>query len=84
MENCRCFDEKSLDVAFDAISIAYHLLLLFLLAMGRTMISTNVNGTRNVVSAALKKNVKKLCFVSSIAACGPAEWKNGYRKPSLG
>ena len=28
----------------------------------------------------LWKNVKKLCFVSSIAACGPRwRWKNGYR-----
>ena len=67
-------DEKSLDVAFDAISIVYHCAAVVSVGNGSdTMISTNVNGTRNVVSAALKKNVKKLCFVSSIAACGHAE-----------
>ena len=67
-------DPKSLDEAFDAITIVYHCAAVVSVGNGSdTMISTNVNGTRNVVNAALKKNVKKFCFVSSIAACGPAE-----------
>lgn len=36
------------------------------------LLDTNVTGTRNIVNAALKTGVKKLCFVSSIAACGRA------------
>lgn len=78
-------DEKSLDVAFDAISIVYHCAAVVSVGNGSdTMISTNVNGTRNVVGAALKKNVKKLCFVSSIAACGPAEMEKWLPKTFAG
>lgn len=57
------------------------------------MIRTNVNGTGYIVNACLRNNVKKLCYVSSIAALGQpvegnvidesARWKasrfnNGY------
>lgn len=57
------------------------------------MLRTNVNGTANIVNACLLNNVKKLCYVSSIAALGhpvegniideSARWKasrfnNGY------
>jgi dihydroflavonol-4-reductase len=34
------------------------------------MYKVNVEGTANVVNAALKNNIKKFCFVSSIAALG--------------
>ena len=34
------------------------------------MITNNVEGTANIVNAALEKNVKKLCHVSSVAALG--------------
>jgi len=50
------------------------------------IMETNVTGTANVVNACLEKKVKKLCYVSSIAAVGRAdndgvtteesEWKN--------
>jgi nucleoside-diphosphate-sugar epimerase len=50
------------------------------------IMETNVTGTANVVNACLEKKVKKLCYVSSIAALGRAgndgitteksEWKN--------
>ena len=36
------------------------------------IIRTNVNGTANLVNAALEQKVKKLCFVSSIGALGRA------------
>ena len=36
----------------------------------KKMFKTNVEGTINVVNLCLEKNVKKLCFVSSIAALG--------------
>jgi dihydroflavonol-4-reductase len=35
-----------------------------------TVLDTNVIGTKNIVQAAIHANVHKLCFVSSIAACG--------------
>jgi nucleoside-diphosphate-sugar epimerase len=34
------------------------------------MYDTNVQGTANVVNAALKNNIKKFCYISSIAALG--------------
>jgi dihydroflavonol-4-reductase len=41
------------------------------------LISNNVTGTRNVVNACLARGVKKLCYVSSTAALGPAN-KKGF------
>lgn len=40
------------------------------------MIRNNVDGTANLVNAAIANGVKKLCHVSSVAALGKAE--NGY------
>jgi nucleoside-diphosphate-sugar epimerase len=40
------------------------------------MIGNNVDGTANLVNAALENGVKKFCHVSSVAALGKAE--NGY------
>ncbi len=37
------------------------------------MIRTNITGTANLVNAALNKNIRKLCHVSSIAAIGRGE-----------
>ena len=31
---------------------------------------TNIEGTKNIVRAAIEANIQKFCFVSSIAACG--------------
>ncbi len=39
----------------------------------KTMISNNVEGTSNLVNAALENGVKKLCHVSSISALGSTE-----------
>ncbi|MFZ4725762.1 MAG: NAD-dependent epimerase/dehydratase family protein [Paludibacter sp.] len=39
------------------------------------LLDTNVTGTRNLVTIALEMKIEKLCFVSSIAACGKAEKK---------
>jgi nucleoside-diphosphate-sugar epimerase len=36
----------------------------------KRMFKTNVEGTINVVNLCLEKNIKKLCFVSSVAALG--------------
>jgi nucleoside-diphosphate-sugar epimerase len=37
-----------------------------------TLLHNNVEGTRNIVNACLARSVKKLCYVSSTAALGPA------------
>jgi nucleoside-diphosphate-sugar epimerase len=53
------------------------------------IMETNVTGTANVVNACLEKKVKKLCYVSSVAALGRAgiegvttedsQWKSGQK-----
>lgn len=64
-------DESSLCEAFQDIRIVYHCAAIVSLGNGsESMIETNVRGTKNVVKSALKTGIDKLCFVSSIAACG--------------
>lgn len=56
------------------------------------MIRTNIDGTANLVNAALEQNVRKFCHVSSTAALGPAKkgvlvtettkWKTNKRNSS--
>jgi len=56
------------------------------------ILETNITGTANVVNACLEKKIKKLCYVSSVAALGRAgiegvttektEWKNGQKASS--
>ncbi|MCD4747372.1 MAG: NAD-dependent epimerase/dehydratase family protein [Bacteroidales bacterium] len=38
-----------------------------------SMIKTNIEGTANIVNVALGENIRKLCYVSSIAALGRAD-----------
>ncbi len=64
-------DAESLQSVLDEDSIVYHCAALVSLNNNvDLLLDTNVIGTQNIVDAALKANVKKLCFVSSIAACG--------------
>jgi len=64
-------DEKSLSNALSGIETIYHCAAVVSLGNGsEELIATNVNGTTNIVNAALKTKVKRFCFVSSIAACG--------------
>lgn len=64
-------NEKSLDVALRDIDMVYHCAAVVSLGMGSAqLINTNVQGTRNVVEAAMRNNVDAFCMVSSIAACG--------------
>lgn len=67
-------DPVSLDKAMNGISIVYHCAAVVSLGKGGdAMIETNVTGTRNIVNACMNSKVNKLCFVSSIAACGQAQ-----------
>lgn len=66
-------DEQSLVLALKDIEVIYHCAAVVSLSNGsEAMIDTNVRGTSNIVNGALNAGVKKLCFVSSIAACGHA------------
>lgn len=61
----------SLEAAMMNVDCVYHCAAVVDLGKnGSELTETNVAGTRNVVQAALKANVKSFCFVSSIAACG--------------
>ena len=64
-------DEKSITEALSGIETVYHCAAVVSLGNGgNELIATNLNGTKNVVNAALKNKIKRFCFVSSIAACG--------------
>jgi dihydroflavonol-4-reductase len=67
-------DENSITEAMTDISIVYHCAAVVSLENNEDILmDTNVTGTRNIVRVALEKNIQKLCFVSSIAACGRSE-----------
>jgi nucleoside-diphosphate-sugar epimerase len=67
-------DKDLLDNALSDISIVYHCAAMVSLGNAdQRLIETNVTGTRNIVEASIKHNIEKLCFVSSIAACGKYE-----------
>ncbi len=64
-------DFESINQAMSDISVVYHCAAVVSLGKNdKNILDTNVEGTKNVVLAALKNNIKKFCFVSSIAACG--------------
>jgi dihydroflavonol-4-reductase len=68
-------DFYSLVEAMNAIDIVYHCAAVVSLGNSESiLLDTNVTGTRNVVQAAVEKNIKKFCFVSSIAACGKTKY----------
>lgn len=63
-------DSASLMEAMQEVTIVYHCAAIVSLGNNAdNLTDTNVQGTKNVVDAALKTGIKKLCFVSSIAAC---------------
>lgn len=67
---------ESLTAAMHDVKIMYHCAAVVSLGSGSDVLTdTNVRGTRNVVQACLSAKIKKLCFVSSIAACG--KYKDG-------
>ena len=67
-------DEKSIQEAMHGTTIVYHCAAVVSLGNNAyILLDTNVIGTKNIVSAAMDSDIRKLCFVSSIAACGKAE-----------
>ena len=65
-------DVTSLKLAFDAVDYVYHCagLISFDPADELQLRKTNIEGTANIVNFCIDFKVKKLCFVSSIAALG--------------
>ncbi len=73
--NADVTDYFSLEQAFEGAEEVYHLaaVVSFKPSDKDKMKAVNVKGTAHVVNAALHCGVKKLCYVSSIAALGNAE-----------
>ncbi len=67
-------DLGGLDCLFDGIDQVYHCaaLISFDPKDYKILERTNVEGTANIVNLSLKYGIKKLCYVSSIAAIGPS------------
>ncbi|NNE47882.1 MAG: SDR family oxidoreductase [Rhodothermales bacterium] len=73
-------DRVSVDEAMQGVDVLYHVAAR--LGFGgkketRDMMRVNVDGTRNVVDAALHAGVKRMVHTSSIAALGRADWSEG-------
>lgn len=68
-------DVYSLMEAMDGVTEVYHCaaMVSFEKKHQAEMMNINVEGTSNMVNAALEKGIKKFCHVSSIAALGRAE-----------
>ena len=65
-------DVPSLEIAFENVDYVYHCaaLISFDPKDEELLRKTNIEGTANMVNFCIAKNVKKLCFVSSISALG--------------
>jgi nucleoside-diphosphate-sugar epimerase len=65
-------DLYSLEKSFEDIRNVYHCaaIVSFNSKNKRELINANVQGTENVVNLCLRKNIEKLCHVSSIASLG--------------
>lgn len=66
------FDTEVLNKAMAQADTVIHAaaIISFAPSKRKMMYDTNVQGTANVVNAALKNNIKKFCYISSIAALG--------------
>lgn len=71
--NADVLEHESIENAMIDIAIVYHCAAVVSLSKKtRRILDINIRGTQNVVYAAVKMKVKKICFVSSIAALGKA------------
>lgn len=68
-------DVSSLSLAFENVTEVYHCaaLVSFNLNDKEKLYTTNVEGTANIVNFCIDYRVKKMCYVSSIAALGDNE-----------
>lgn len=70
--HCNILDTPGLEEAMQGVQQVYHCaaLISFNPARKREMFKVNIEGTTNVVNAALEADVKKIVYVSSVAALG--------------
>ncbi len=67
-------NKASLQNVFEGISHVYHCAAVVSLGNAdSSLMDTNLQGTRNLLDVCLEHGIEKLCFVSSIAACGSSE-----------
>lgn len=79
-------DVPALEIAFQEVDYVYHCaaLISFDPAEEDKLRKVNIEGTANIVNFCIDKKVKKLCYVSSIAALGdliPSEGKHPNQTP---
>jgi nucleoside-diphosphate-sugar epimerase len=79
-------DIPALEIAFQEVDYVYHCaaLISFDPAEEDKLRKVNIEGTANIVNFCIDKKVKKLCYVSSIAALGdllPSEGKHPNQTP---
>jgi nucleoside-diphosphate-sugar epimerase len=67
-------DIDSLETAFNEVDEIYHTAAMVSFNPNRKhkIFRTNINGTKNIVDLALEKGIKKLAYISSVAALGSA------------
>ena len=75
---CDILDITGLETAMEGIDHVYHCaaLVSFDRSEKKNLLKINIEGAANIVNIAIEKNVRKLCYVSSIAALGRAENNN--------
>lgn len=67
-------NKTSLQNAFNGISEVYHCAAVVSLGNAdNSLMDTNLQGTRNLLDVCMESKIQKLCFVSSIAACGNSD-----------
>jgi nucleoside-diphosphate-sugar epimerase len=77
-------NEESIRDAMSDVTLIYHCAAVVSLANNTgNFPDTNVQGTHNIVKTALEAGVKKLCFVSSISACGKSSEKTEIDENSI-
>ena len=71
-KNCDVLDVTQIDYLLNGVNQIYHCaaLVSFNSKLKDEMLETNYTGTKNIIDMALKNNVSRICYVSSIATLG--------------
>jgi nucleoside-diphosphate-sugar epimerase len=74
-EKCDLLDVYAVELAMQGVEQVYHCaaIVSFHPSLRERMVHFNIEGTTNIVNEALEQNIRKLVFVSSVAALGRSE-----------